>query len=133
MHANRAGAHVFLLVEETKHVGDIFHHRRDGHFGANGAHAVAFWVAHRQHAGAEFGIAARAVIKIGQHNVIAGGGQPPRHVVQFLTNAGCIHQHQHGGERAVTFGMADKAFHRAGAGLDINDVFDHGVCSFNPP
>lgn len=65
-----------------------------------------------------------AVIEIAQHDEIAHGGKPPRHVVQLLALAGGVHVEQQHRKGAAFVGVDDEAVHRAVGGGDIEVVFD---------
>ena len=119
-----------LGIDECQHVGEILHHRRDGHLGADRAHAGLFGAALGGDVGAVFRVFAGAVVQVGQHDVIADGAEPAGHVVEFVADAGGVHQHEDHGMRAVAVGMDDEGLHLAGAGLDVANFFDHGRIPF---
>jgi len=77
-----------------------------------------------EHIGPELGVAAGAVIEIGQQHAVARGGEPARHVAQLLADAGGVHQQQHGRMHAA-IRPADEGLHRAVFGGDVLGLLDH--------
>jgi hypothetical protein len=125
MHPDRPMLHGRLTIDEGEHRGHIVHHRRYGHLGAHGAHALTLRGALLQHVGSKDRVAAGAVIKIRQQHVTADSAESAGHVAQLLANARRIHQQEHGWERTVALGMADECLHRACLGRDVQRLLDH--------
>ncbi len=69
---------------------------------------------------------AGAVIHVGQHHVIARGGEPSRHVAQFLADRGRVHVEQNDRKRSAAFGMGDESGGLAVLGRNIDLLVDHG-------
>ena len=66
-----------------------------------------------------------AVVEVGRHHVVPGGGQPTRHVADLLAHARGVHQEQHQRVRAVLLRMYDEGVHVAVSGVDVDEALDH--------
>ena len=127
MGADRAFFRRRLGIDECQDVGEILHHRRDRHLGADCAHPRLLGAPLGGDVGAVFRVSAGAIVKVGQHDIVAGGAEAAGHVVKFLADAGGVHQQDDHREWAIAFGMDDESLHRASSRLEIADCFDHGV------
>jgi hypothetical protein len=70
---------------------------------------------------------AGAVIEVRQHHVIAGGGEPARHVAQLLADRRRIHVEQDDRKRPAAFGMGDEGCGVAVLGGNRDLLIDHLV------
>jgi len=70
---------------------------------------------------------AGAVIQVRQHHVVAGGGEPARHVAQFFPDCRRVHVKDDDGKGSAAFGMADEGGGVAVLGGDFDLLVDHGA------
>ena len=66
-----------------------------------------------------------AVVQVGQHHVVTGRAEPPRHVVQLFALARRVHQIQHDWMRTALVGMGNEGIHCAIGGLNVNITINH--------
>src|SRR5690349_10249607 len=126
MTVDRPLLHLTLLLDKCEDRGEVIHHRRNGHLGPNGTHALMLRTALLLHARSIDRVTTCAVVEIGQQHVIADRSEPARHILELLANAVRVHQQEDSGERAVALGMADESLHLAVFGRDVQGLFDHG-------
>jgi hypothetical protein len=82
---------LFLSLGKREHGRDVVHHRRERHLGAHRAHALMLGAAVLEHLWPVDRVAPGAVIEVGEQDIVADGGEPPRHVAQLLADAGGVH------------------------------------------
>ena len=76
-------------------------------------------------AGAELPVRAAAVVEVREHHVVAGGGEPRRHVLERGPDARRIHQVQHDREGAAVLGVEDERGHLPVGRRDVDLALDH--------
>ena len=70
-----------------------------------------------------------AVIQVWQHDVIAGGTESTRHVVQFFAFPGRVHQQKYHGMGAILLRVRDEGIHVASFRLYVYLSVYHGRSS----